>query len=200
MWGRFRISIFKITKKDTGKYGLFPEKVIERADELSRHVSLYYDTNVEKYSCSFYINGEMIEIPYRVYYDINRIKINKVSESEKIMIHCIGTRNHNGFLRQEHLELLLTYEFLYWTVPYIIKICDEYVIQILEIVYSDLSKRDTKIFKEFTAENPEMIKKSYSRMVSYWNAYYRRKYPNLKGYVGYKIFKEHFDYCIEHKL
>ena len=179
---------------------MFPGKVIEKASELSRHVSLHYDTNEVKYSCSFCINGEKMKIPYRVYYDINKIKICKVSELEKIMIHCMGTRNHNGFLRQEHLELLLTYDFLYWTVPYIIKICDEYVIQLLEIVYSDLSKRDTKLFKEITAENTEMIKKSYSRMVSYWNAYYRRKYHNLKEYVGYKIFKEHFGYCEEHRF
>ena len=79
---------------------MFPEKIIDKAGELSRNVSLHYDTNEEKYGCSFFIND----------------------------------------------------------------------------------------------------KKSYSRMVSYWNAYYRRRCRDLKKYVGYKIFKEHFGYYVKQRF
>ena len=191
-----RGDINRFMKSDNGKYGIFPEEVIGKAGKILKYTDFYCNAGETEYC----INNEKLAIPYRLYHNTAGTMLLEFFEQGKIMSHCIGTRNHNGFVRQKHLKFLLEYEFLYWTVPYIIKICDEYVIQILEMVYAELSKRDTEIFKKFTAENPEMIGKCYGRMVSYWNAYYRYKYRNLKEYVGYKLFKEHFGYCIKHRF
>lgn len=48
------------------------------------------------------------------------------------------------------------------------------------------------ILKRFVNKNEISIRKSYSRMVSYWNVYYRYtdKYRKFNEYVGRKIFKE----------
>jgi hypothetical protein len=79
-----------------------------------------------------------------------------------------------------------------WAIPYIYKLCDEYVIEILEIIYVTIKKQDLKRFRDFCFENKHEFVKSYSRMTSYWNEYYRC--ISFKDYVGKKMFWECFGY------
>lgn len=62
------------------------------------------------------------------------------------------------------------------------------------MTYDILKKQDTEQIKRFCLENMDLFCKSYSRMISYWNEYYRNKYNNFHQYIGRKLFRECFGY------
>ena len=111
-----------------------------------------------------------------------------------MILHCIYSRSCDGFVRQKHLNSLLLMDYEDWAIPYIVKICDEYVVEILEMTYDILKDQDTERIKRFCLENIVSFCKSYSRMISYWNEFYRYRYNNFQQYIGRKLFRECFGY------
>jgi hypothetical protein len=98
-------------------------------------------------------------------------------------------------VREKHIAALLAEKaenLPDWAIPYIIKVCDEYVVEILQVVYDNLKDRNTDKFKNFCAENEVAFCKSYNRMISYWNEFYRKDCCRYKDYVGRKLFIECF--------
>ncbi len=63
----------------------------------------------------------------------------------------------------------------------------------MERIYCSLTKILTPQFVDVIRLNMSNIKKGYARMVSYWNAYYRKDIPDIENYVGYKIYKTLID-------
>lgn len=139
-----------------------------------------------------------IFFPYRVYYvDISDGAMKNLSKTQRMIIHSIYTRSCDGYLREKHLRQLLETNYDDWAIPYIVKLCDEYVLAILNVVYKHFQGKDPGKLKSFWAENPATFRKSYSRMISYWNVYYRYRETEILGidnYVGQKIFTECFGY------
>jgi len=74
-----------------------------------------------------------------------------------------------------------------WTTPYIIQLIGEYVHELLPIIDKKVNESTLEFYTEFINENPKYWQKTESRMVSYWNAYYRHRYPKLKEYLGFEI-------------
>lgn len=139
--------------------------------------------------------NRVIRFPYRIYYVDNSDEVTEyLSEQQKMILHCIYSRSCEGFVRQKHLRSLLLMDYEDWAIPYIVKICDEYVMEILEMTYEILKDQDTEKIKNFCSENKETFCKSYNRMISYWNEYYRHEYTNFHCYVGRKLFRECFGY------
>lgn len=140
-------------------------------------------------------DNHLIEFPYRIYFiDIKDDILNQLSLQQKMILHCIYTRSCNGYVRQQHLRALLLMNYSRWAIPYIVKLCDEYVIEILEMTYAILKDKDNKQIKSFCYENIDSFSKSHDRMVSYWNKYYRHKSSHLNKYVGTKLFRECLGY------
>ncbi|WP_033541162.1 hypothetical protein [Planococcus sp. CAU13] len=140
-------------------------------------------------------NNQVINFPYRIYpLDNSNGFIDRLSEQQKMILHCILSRSDDGYIRQKHLRALLQMDCEDWAIPYIVKICDEYVVEILEMSYDFLKEQDTARIKNFCSENREAFCKSYSRMISYWNEYYRHTYSDFHQYVGRKLFRECFGY------
>ena len=146
-------------------------------------------------SVEYLLGNSIIQIPYRIYYnDHSDSFINELNAREKMILHCIFSRSHDGFIRQKHVKSLLSMEYEDWAIPYIVKICDEYIVEILEMTYLILQEQDTERIKEFCYQNSVSFCKSYGRMISYWNEYYRNEHKNFKHYVGRKLFRECFGY------
>lgn len=147
-------------------------------------------TKFERYLLS---TGESIYFPYRFYHGAVPLPDREFADFESYLIfHCMMTRSSNGFLREQHLQTILDTAFPEWCMPYILKLSSEYLIEILQVLYDGLKDRDNRDFQFFSFNNVAMLKKSYSRMVSYWNEYYRTQSANLRNYVGYKLFHECF--------
>ncbi|MGO4591814.1 hypothetical protein [Paenarthrobacter sp. 2TAF44] len=99
------------------------------------------------------------------------------------------TRDTDGRIRQEALRKLLQ-EDAPWTIPYIIQLCGEYVVEIatdiLQFLTTELPKRPKlrQSYRQFIADNPTFMTLTGQRALSYWNAYdrwrsTRDEYPQL---------------------
>lgn len=136
-----------------------------------------------------------IKFPYRIYIkDVSDKKVNRLNEQQKMILHCIYSRSNDGYVRQKHIKALLNMDYCDWAIPYVVKVCDEYVVEILEMVYDILKDQNTDCFKRFCLNNTENFLRGYCRMVSYWNCYYRCKYSKFSEYIGRKLFTECFGY------
>ncbi|MGE7954881.1 hypothetical protein [Lysinibacillus xylanilyticus] len=143
----------------------------------------------------YLLGDSIVQIPYRIYYiDNSNSFINDLNSMEKMILHCIYSRSDDGFVRQKHLKSLLSMEYEDWAIPYIVKICDEYIVEILEMTYVILRQQDTERIKKFCHQNRVSFCKSYNRMISYWNEFYRNEHKNFKQYIGRKLFRECLGY------
>lgn len=139
-------------------------------------------------------SGDCVTLPYRILFCEQLRKGVEFTERQEVIWHCIGSRSLDGYARQRHIEALLAIDLPEWALPYIIKICDEYVTEILHVVYASLSQHDCTAYKRVCALNLEYIKLGHSRMISYWNEFYRWDCYRYQDYVGKKLYRECFGY------
>lgn len=128
--------------------------------------------------------GEELQIPYRIYLnEPTETNVASLSELQKVILHCLYLRHHDGYVRQKHLEQLCgrAEKFI---CPYSIQLLGEYVIELLLILKTLIEPSVIADYAEFLSANSFYWKQTQSRMVSYWNEYYRQDFPRLKDYVG----------------
>jgi hypothetical protein len=133
--------------------------------------------------------GSLLFIPERIYFnEPSSSQLNSLTEQQQVIFACLFTRHHNGFIREENLRKIIHRSNDYiWIIPYLIRITGEYVIEILQVIKSNLDKVNKGIIKDFIVENPKFYNTIESRVVSYWDCYYRNEYPNKEEYVGFEI-------------
>jgi hypothetical protein len=133
--------------------------------------------------------GEALYIPERIYYDEpNLAQISTLTNNQQLMINTLYTRHHNGFVREAKVKDVIRFANRnVWIIPYIIKLVGEYVIEILQVIKENLDLIEIEKIKVFFSENPRFYNTIESRVASYWDCYYRRRYPKLQDYVGYHI-------------
>jgi len=175
----------------------FPEAmkdiVLGVADKIPRRNYSNVSIIASSGSTAYHLGNSLIFIPYRVYLlEVPEIDIAKMSGTEQTILHCIYSRSCDGYVREKHIKRLLSSELPAWAIPYVFKVCDEYVIEILQAVYDHLKEKDTENIKQFCANNRAAFCKSYNRMISYWNVYYREDCTTFRKYVGRKLFIECF--------
>ena len=147
-----------------------------------------YDSDNEYYSLS---DGTSICFKYRIYFCDDEMFYSSIeNHTEKLIYDCVFTRSNCGYTREKHLKRILATDFPEWCMPYILRLSSEYVVEIVECIYKNLITRDNTKFNLFCRNNPRMLKRAYTRMVSYWNEFYRDDYSNFDDYVGTKLFKE----------
>ena len=135
------------------------------------------------------LDGELLTIPYRVYFNEPELENERtLTNRQKSILNCIFLRHHNGYIRQSRLEKIENSE--YWVTPFTFQLLGEYVIEILEVLDEQLDDNKLENYKRFVTENPKYYQQTQSRMISYWNEYYRRRFPKLKNYVGRIIFDQ----------
>ena len=136
------------------------------------------------------LNGQKLIIPGRVYFDnLSDTTGNNLTLTQQTILNCIYLRHHNGFVRQKRLEKLVDNIDDYFVIPYIFQLLGEYVIEILEVVDKHINDKTINNYLKFFIENPKYRQQTESRMISYWNVYYRRtKHKKLNDYIGRQIF------------
>lgn len=180
-------------------YNAFPNYLREELNivleilpkETFNNVDISTSDDVIEYT----LDESVVEIPYRMYLlDVADAEYEKLSQTQKQILCCIYTRSCNGYIREKYLRKLLDMPLEQWGIPFIVKLCDEYVLEILEIMYSKLKERNNTDIQSFCFKNKALINKSYSRMISYWNEYYREHELNFRKYVGRSLFRECLGY------
>lgn len=136
------------------------------------------------------IEGQLVQIPYRVYYAWPESRrAEGLNQTQQLVLWAWMTRDTDGRIRQEALRKLLQ-EDAPWTIPYIIQLCGEYVVEIatdiLQFLTTELPKRPKlrQSYRQFIADNPTFMTLTGQRALSYWNAYdrwrsTRDEYPQL---------------------
>lgn len=146
---------------------------------------------------SVYIDGEEIQIPMRVYYQESMlIKCIALPGRSGLIASCLGTRHHNGFLRERCLtQILLANER--WTAPYVIQLIGEYVLPIVEMIESAIPHFSPETYCSYIAENQAHYNITFSRAASYWDAYHRVAQPRWHSYAGYRAFVALNSLCLK---
>jgi hypothetical protein len=145
------------------------------------------DSFIHSDELPLFFKGERLKIPYRVYFnEPTEATETGLTSIQQTILNCIYLRHHNGYVRQRRMERLAdkTEAFI---VPFSLQLLGEYVMEILEVLDKHINGQTIDQYIAFIKENPKYWQQTQSRMVSYWNEYYRRKYPNLNDYIGKKI-------------
>jgi hypothetical protein len=175
------------------KYQLLKAFPKELEDDLIKVLSIINQTSKLDFSHSFEVifYGNKLSIPERIYYNEPSVtEFNSLTKKQQIIVNCLYTRHHNGFVREENLKKIIRLCNEHnWIIPYLIRITGEYVMEILQDIKANLEMIDKGLIKDFIAKNPTFYNTTVSRVVSYWNCYYRNKYPNKEDYVGFEIIK-----------
>jgi hypothetical protein len=143
------------------------------------------DQHTSRHFFTIIADGEALHIPYRLYYKTALLR-RELSASKGVRHHivaCLGTRHHDGYVRQECLQALLGNEAS-WIAPFIIQLVGEYVVEIVEDIAQGMTERDAAAFARFARENPAYFATLERRVMSYWSCYHRQAYPERADYPG----------------
>src|SRR5580692_9379302 len=136
------------------------------------------------------VNGETIEIPTRVYHNTASIGTRRLSGTQRHLLSCILTRHHDGYVRQNHLEQIISSTHP-WVPAYVIQLLGEYVIEIQQLMEARLEHLDKCVYRDFLLTNPEFLALTEQRVISYWDCFYRtRKRDDHVGFRVLHFFKE----------
>lgn len=141
------------------------------------------------------LDGEVIAFPSRIYHGVLATEPSFVLSLSPVVAACAYTRHHDGYVRQEALRTLLDGPCALepWVVPYVVKLADEYVVEIVEDVAAFLTEVDVegsaqqRAYGRVLAQNPEMLRLLRARVISYWDCYHRRRHRRLEDYPGHRL-------------
>ncbi|BCL90053.1 hypothetical protein ACNRD9_04435 [Ralstonia pseudosolanacearum] len=139
------------------------------------------------------VRGESLNIPYRIRLDAGVALSSRLSEVQTRVYACALTRHLDGHVRQRHLAQIVTLSEP-WIVPFVVQLCGEYVIEILEVIEKHLTSMHPCAYGAFFRENPRFFQQTQDRMVSYWDCYYRWLYKRKADYVGFRLFDRFRDW------
>ncbi|WP_303207717.1 hypothetical protein [Bacteroides oleiciplenus] len=144
------------------------------------------DEDIHGQTYNVKVDNMLLTIPERIYFDEPASE--NLTTIQKYILDCIFTRHHNGFIRQKHLRNLL-FCTEYWIMPFCFKLLGEYVKDILFDIKVQIENNiDNYLY--FISENREFYNRTKSQMISYWDCYYRKEYPNPKSYIGFQIYSD----------
>jgi hypothetical protein len=129
--------------------------------------------------------GESLEVPYRIYSVVPH-GIERLSPVQQKILSCLHSRHNDGRTRQRHLERLFP-SAEPWVPPFVVQLLGEYVIEIIEVLAAHSAELEGELYKQFVAENPCFMALTKQRVISYWDCYYRGRYPRWAEYVGAQV-------------
>ena len=139
------------------------------------------------YSYQVTLGGEKLTIPSRLYFDRGLpLDDGGRSATERGIAWCLGTRHHDGYLREACLARLLAAP-QGWMAPFIVHLVGEYVIEIVQRIEAALPVLDADMraaLAAFVRENPAYLDTIERRTVSYrfWGGP-----PPLLDYPGKRV-------------
>lgn len=124
------------------------------------------------YPFSLNLGLESLSLPQRIYFDPPRLQSLRFNTLRSEILNCLFTRHHDGFVRQDRLVRIVRSSSP-WIPCFVIPLVGEYVIEILQVIRENLSYFDRSIYAEFVRSNPDFMRLTEARVISYWNEYYR---------------------------
>ncbi len=141
------------------------------------------------------LRGEPLSIPYRVYVPPLHPPPDEPSRPlavESKIRACVYSRHHDGHVRQAQVATLLG-DSDPWLVPFVVQLLGEYVLEVAEAIAAHRDRLAEPPYQAFVLENPAFVELTRQRMRSYWNCYYRRRFPRLESYAPFRLVRELLD-------
>ncbi len=184
----YMFNLFKKEKQETEAFfEMFPPDLKSDAEIVARLIPKSERLPL-KTDQVLLVNDDSIRIYSRIYNpEPDAISIGSLTVIQLLVLSCIYTRHHDGYIRQKYLNKIIENE-KYWTVPFVVVLLGEYVVEIIEVARESI-KKDNALYKKFITENPAFWEKTKERMISYWNEYYRKSYRNKDVYPALDIAK-----------
>jgi hypothetical protein len=162
----------------------FPTELHTSVSEL---LAAYPDITILFSSEDIALDGEIIQLPYRVIskqYDMSIL-----DDTQKYIYYCVLSRNSDGFLREVAMHHLIHATNHVWVVPYIFHALEDYVDNI-SLLAVKVDPELIPALKKFIKENPDRYKCALARTISYWNEYYRNDWHSYSEYPPYAFLKK----------
>ena len=170
----------------------FPTNMVEHVKSSVRPLARGQMHSPSKTVLSVQFAGELLSIPYRVYYDERRlVKAMDRPDETALVALCLGTRHYDGFIRERCLRRLLAFDEN-WTAPFVVPLLGEYVIEVIQPIHERFIDGVETKYIEFFTHNIKYCQYLEQRATSYWNQYYRSQflkrtdYPAVKALVALK--------------
>ena len=138
------------------------------------------------------VSGDPVRIPYRVHSRGLRPDPARQTPTEQLVLHCLGTRDHDGHARERHLRAVVR-DLSPWAVPYVVALAGEYVIEIVQVIEQSLTEltvdgsAQQRAYGSYLAANPRVLELTRSRVVSYWDCYFRCLYLSLDDHPAQRL-------------
>jgi hypothetical protein len=158
----------------------FPRQVVDNSAWLLRLAQFLEQRSVTAFDVV--VDGQPLTIPYRIYSQEHVLRLIGFRSPE--VVNCILTRHHDGFVRSRAIQEVLSINRP-WSMPYILQLIGEYVIEILDQIDGEFDKIDPVVMKSFMRENPAFLHLIRQRVESYWDCYYRG--IKRQDYVGFRL-------------
>jgi hypothetical protein len=127
-----------------------------------------------------------VTLPSRLYFQPPTS--HDLSPTQRLILDCLYTRHHDGFLRQAHVDRVIV-GGTEWCLPFVWTLLGEYVVEIVQQIGARLATIDTQAYAALLSRNPELVRLTRVRATSYWNAYFRhRAFPRFTDYPAAAIF------------
>ena len=158
--------------------------IIENALDLSSEHRSYQPFNVK-------LQGSILKIPSRIYVNDNQLtKISNLTPLQKEIVYCTFSRHHDGFVREKCLKKIVNSNN-FFVAPYIIQLLGEYVLEIIEVILENKDSLNIDNIISYIRQNPLHYEQTKQRVYSYWDCYYRRDFPKLRGKLANKEKSQH---------
>lgn len=136
-----------------------------------------------------FLNGQRLHIPSRIYNpEPDASLIERLSSIEEQILACLYTRHHDGHVRERALGRILDSNQA-WVAPFIVQLLGEYVLEIVEIVYTHVSHTPQESLTTFARENPLFMTLTAQRATCYWDCYHRARFRSLEDYPALRALR-----------
>lgn len=135
------------------------------------------------------VGDEVLRIPYRVYNPpITADELGGLSVGSQAILDCVYSRHHDGHVRHASARRLLAVD-AGWVAPFTIKLLGEYVVEIAVDIRDALqgwadNSSPLVTYRGFADANRPFINRTTAQATSYWNCYYRFRWPDRREYPG----------------
>lgn len=163
--------------------GAFPPSCCALAQEAALALSAFVEPDYGVGSTRVIVRGHKVQIPRRLHFRKKRMEKLYALPALEPIVQCLLTRSTDGFERHAALRRLLTLNEC-WSIPFVILLAGEYVVEIIHDIVSSISLLDPAAYAAFVRENTQLMTLLRARATSYWNCYYRDRFADLNQYPG----------------
>lgn len=138
------------------------------------------------------VAGERLTIPTRIYNEEPDDVPDDWTATHHLVAHCLYSRHHDGRVRERH-ALHIVSDLTPWVLPYVVQLVGEYVLEIMAALEEHLSGVGTpgspqqRTYGMFLAANPEFLRLTKARVISYWDCYHRKDVPALADHPAHRL-------------